>query len=108
MNPHKMVSELAAATVAARIPEAALTLSEQSGCLGVYFICALALASPTQVSTAADWLQQMSEEDQKAFRMYGKVPQKSVLTKINKVRARFATRLRCEGGKVAPLAVGPR
>jgi hypothetical protein len=28
----------------------------------------------------------MSEADQKAFRMYGKVPQKSVLSKINKVR----------------------
>lgn len=34
----------------------------------------------------------MSEEDQKAFRMYGKVPQKSLLSKINKVSVRtFAT-----------------
>lgn len=39
----------------------------------------------------AEPLQSMSAEDQKAFRMYGKVPQKSVLSKINKVRLRFNT-----------------
>jgi hypothetical protein len=29
----------------------------------------------------------MSEEDQKAFKLYGKVPGKNVLTKMQKVRA---------------------